>query len=171
LKNALLIAAAGLALVASGVSAEAGCFQPNMKATGQQHPVKMPMLQHAGGQSRGGSIVGLWHVSHFVDDQLFFDSFDQWFSDGNELEFANIPPATGDLCLGTWTKSGKTISLWHTGWTFNADGSSSGTMVLTESLKVKGDTFSGPFEVKFFDTDGNLVGDFSGTSTAERLGN
>lgn len=169
MKRSTLLAAAALVLTAGSFSAQAGCYQPGAKSAGLHHPVKMPQL--APGQARGGSIVGLWHASHFVDDELLFDSFDQWFSDGNELEFANIAPATGDLCLGTWTKSGKTVRLWHTGWTFNPDGSSSGTMVLTETLKVKGDTFQGPFEVKFYDVDGNLQADLTGTTTAERIGN
>jgi hypothetical protein len=61
--------------------------------------------------------------------------------------------------------------LWQTGWTFNADGSSSGTIVLTGSNKVArdGNSFKGPFDFKVFDVDGNLIGEASGTTVAERL--
>ncbi|HEX3664595.1 MAG TPA: hypothetical protein VHU23_05115 [Rhizomicrobium sp.] len=56
-------------------------------------------------------------------------------------------------------------------WTFNADGSSSGTIVLTGSNKVArdGNSFKGPFDFKVFDVDGNLIGEATGTTIAERL--
>lgn len=120
----------------------------------------------------GTGIVGLWHVVHNdPDGNLLFESFEQWHSDGTEFEFANIPPATGDICMGAWQQNGASAHLWHTGWTFNPDGSSSGTIVLTGSNKVArdGNSFKGPFDFKVFDLNGNLVGEASGMTIAERL--
>ena len=170
-RSVALTALSGAALALCAVSAQAGCYQPGGKPP--LHPVIMPseLLSKSQKPANTDSIVGLWHASHYVNGSLLFDSLDQWFGDGNEIEFANIAPATGDLCLGVWTMSGKSVSLWHTGWTFNSDGSPSGTMVLTETLKVStgGTTFKGPFDVKFYDVDGNLLQDLSGKTTAERL--
>jgi len=173
MKNILLIAAtAAIALLISGNSAKAGCYEPS----GQSKPTVLPVMPKlpAGfpAAATPGSIVGLWHTTHTVGGQLFFESFEQWHSDGTEFEFANIPPASGDICLGAWTKTSKdVIELYHVGWTFDANGNSTGTLVLTATDKVsaKGDSFSGPFTAKFFDTKGKLLKELKGETTAVRI--
>lgn len=138
--------------------------------TGARIPASM-LARNNNAPSASG-IVGLWHVVHNDSDgNLVFESFEQWHSDGTEFEFANGAPSTGDICMGAWQKNGKSAQLWHTAWTFNEDGSSSGTMVLSGSDKVAkdGNSFTGPFDVKFFDVNGNQYFEVSGTTVAERL--
>lgn len=164
----ILLAAGAIPAQACNVEAYKGAAK---HLIGPKIPASM-LARNNKNSPLGAGIVGLWHVVHNdPDGNLLFESFEQWHSDGTEFEFANIPPATGDICMGAWQQNGKSAQLWHTGWTFNSDGSSSGTMVLTGSNKVarNGNAFKGSFDVKFFDVDGNLVGEVSGTTVAERL--
>jgi hypothetical protein len=143
----------------------------------EKHPIspKIPASMLARNDKHaplGAGIVGLWHVVHNDNNgNLVFESFEQWHSDGTEFEFANGDPSVGDICMGTWQQNGKSAQLWHTGWTFNSDGSSSGTLVLTGSDKVAkdGNSFKGPFDIKLYDVDGNLLAEIPGTTVAERL--
>jgi hypothetical protein len=75
-----------------------GCFalSPAVKADPRPTPPPRPFP--------GPSIVGLWHVSLYLDPdhtQLFAETYKQWHSDGLEFESANLAP--GALCVGTWT--------------------------------------------------------------------
>jgi hypothetical protein len=166
------MAVAAILLAAGTISAQA-CDIKLYQGTGK-HGTKIPaaMLARNNHMPSASGIVGLWHVVHNDSDgNLVFESFEQWHSDGTEFEFANGAPSTGDICMGTWQKKGRSAQLWHTGWTFNPDGSSSGTMVLSGSDKVAkdGNSFKGPFDVKLFDVNGNLLFDVAGITTAERL--
>ncbi len=164
----ILLAAAAIPAQACNVEAYKGAAK---HLIGPKIPASM-LARNNKAASLGAGIVGLWHVVHYnPDGSLGFESFEQWHSDGTEFEFANIPPATGDICMGTWQQNGRGAQLWHTGWTFNEDGSSSGTMVLTGTDKVAadGNSFTGTFHVKFFDVNGNQYFKASGTTVADRL--
>jgi hypothetical protein len=168
----ILAASAAVAFFASAVSAQAGCYQPSTTAKANVIPNIPKLPGGAADASSSASIVGLWHASHTVNGQLFFESFEQWHSDGTELEFANGAPATGDICLGEWTKTGPlSIKLYHIGWTFDVKGNSTGTFILTatDTLNAKGTAFKGPFTAKFYDVKGKLLQTVSGQTTAERL--
>jgi hypothetical protein len=119
------------------------------------------------------SIVGLWHVVHTDSNGNFlFEGYDLWHSDGTEEEMANLPPATGPVCFGAWTQHGKTIQLLtHVAFTYDLNNNPTGTINLTESNKLSkdGNSYSGSFDLKQYDTNGNLVGEATGTSAAERL--
>jgi hypothetical protein len=166
---------ATILLAAGAISAQA-CDIKLYQGTGKhvaaaKIPASMLARNNKNAPSATG-IVGLWHVVHNDSDgNLVFESFEQWHSDGTEFEFANGAPSTGDICMGTWQKNGKSAQLWHTGWTFNPDGSSSGTLVLSGSDKVSkdGNSFKGPFDFKLFDVNGNQYFEVSGTTVAERL--
>jgi hypothetical protein len=182
----LTIAAMGMLLAAT--SAQAACGDP----TGSKSGVvpKLPFLvqfsdgtepssaeAHQGSESgregrHNDSIVGLWHVKYTSGGQPFFESFDQWHSDGTELENPNLPPATGPLCVGVWKQTGpRTVRLHHVGWNFDFNGNSTGTFTLDESNTVAQNerTYEGTFDYKIYDVNGNLIQEVTGTQTATRI--
>jgi hypothetical protein len=167
-----------LALAAGAVSAQASCYQPlnGKQMTASQLPamtIPFPSFSSKPNSSAVNSIVGLWHAVHKVNGGgLFFESFDLWNEDGTEIEDANIPPATGNICLGVWQSTGRTITLYHRAWTYKTDGvTPTGTLVLTATDKVElgGNRFHGPFDAKFYNTKGKLLQELQGVTTATRL--
>ena len=189
-----LFRGAGVTLAALGIlfaatSARAACGDLSGRKSGVVS--KVPFLVPSGGGSEpddaavhrgpesgreGGdnndSIVGLWHVKYTSGGQPFFESFDQWHSDGTELENPNLPPATGPLCVGVWKQTGpRTVRLHHVGWNFDFNGNSTGTFTLDESNTVapNGKTYEGTFDYKIYDVNGNLIEEVTGTQTATRI--
>ena len=63
------------------------------------------------------------------------------------------------------------MKLFHIGWTFDDSGNSAGTFTINESNRVnaQGSAYSGMFEFKVYDTDGNLVADLTGNVAATRI--
>ena len=118
------------------------------------------------------SIVGLWNVN-FVSGGVSVDQgFDQWNSDGTEILNDTPPPATGNVCLGVWTKTGPaTYKLKHPSWTFDAAGNLNGTAVIRETITLGAgaDSFQGPFTVDVFDLTGKNLMHLEGTITGLRI--
>ncbi len=173
MKRFIISAVATLAFVAGVASAQASCGDyAKLKSAGAHTmvtlpPAPMPQSKHPAGTS----IVGMWQVQYTAGGNPVFQSFEQWHSDGLEFEFADIPTIPGDICMGVWSLSGKKVSLYHTAWTFDDNGNPSGTMVLTHEDKVAKDdnTFSGTFDLKFYDLNGNLVNEIAGDLSATRI--
>lgn len=170
------IALAAIGMLLAGAGTAAACGPTGQKQTGivRNLPFFAPQNrtnQHA--IDDNSSIVGLWHLTYTDSTGAFFlESFDMWHSDGTEYETANFPPAMGNNCLGVWKQTGRrTVQLNHIGWNFNADGSSAGYFTLTETNTVsrKGDTYSGTFDYKVYDVNGNLQQEVTGTIDAKRV--
>lgn len=166
----LMIAAAALALSAASAQACNPLYAKGMQ------PLKIAPSMLARNNLNApakSSIVGLWHVVHTQSSgDLLFEGFDIWHSDGTEEEIANIPPATGPICFGVWAQNGKQVQLLiHTTFTYDLNNNPTGTIVLTETNKLSkdGNSYSGPFEFKVYDPNGNLQADITGTSKADRL--
>jgi hypothetical protein len=172
-----MIAAAALAASAGAYSAQAGCVhRTKTDSAAIGNTVKLPAVAPVRGQraSRNSdSIVGLWHVEHRLPDgSLYFESFEQYHSDGSEFEFANVNPILGDVCMGVFTPvDAKTVSLYHIGWIFDDAGNPGGTFTLEGPRKVthQGSKLKGTFDAKFYDPDGNLLEEDTGTTTGERI--
>lgn len=169
------LAAIGMLLAGVGTAA-AACGPTAQKQLGVVR--NQPFLAVPNGQSRqakdtDSSIVGLWHLIYTDSTGAFFlESFDMWHSDGTEYETANFVPAMGNNCLGVWKQVGRrTVQLNHIGWNFNADGSSAGYFTLTETNTVSraGDTYTGSFDYKVYDVNGNLQQEVTGTIAAKRI--
>ena len=83
-----------------------------------------------------------------------------------------LPPIVGNICAGVWESRGigKVVE-HHIGWTFDGNGNPSGYFTLVQDLKLgnHGTTYSGPFDQKFYDNDGNLVNELTGDMSAERF--
>jgi hypothetical protein len=79
----------------------------------------------AAAQTGNPSIVGLWRVHYFAGTVEIFQSFDQWHSDGQEFEVADLGPGT--MCQGVFRqKADGTVKLFHTGWNFDQNGNLTG---------------------------------------------
>jgi hypothetical protein len=172
MKHLLTITVAALAVAASGLSTQASCGDYSVLKSGRHFNVKMPIPPTASLKTpNGNSIVGMWLVSYTTGGNPVYQGLEQWHSDGLEWEFADIPTFAGDVCMGAWSKSGKTVNLYHTGWTFDSNGLPNGTMTLTHADKVAkdGNTFSGTFDLKFYDTDGNLLNEIAGDDNGTRI--
>ncbi len=119
------------------------------------------------------TIVGLWHDVHTASDgTLFLEGYDSWNRTGTENELGNLPPATGNLCVGVWSIKGKTVALTaHVAWLYDENNTFQGTLDITEENKVAtdGNSYTGTFEAKFFDTTGKQFMDVTGTTAAERI--
>ncbi len=121
----------------------------------------------------GATIVGLWHDVHTASDgTLFLEGYDTWNSDGTENELGNLPPAGGNLCVGAWHQNGRIVNLTsHVAWVYDLNNNYIGPLLFTEQNIVSGNGFkyTGTFDAKFFDTNGNVLHEITGTTTADRL--
>ncbi len=172
-----LIAMAAFVAVAGG-SFQAEACNPLLNKNFGKHvaPTVLPaaMLAKNNPGSRAlASIVGLWHDVHTASDgTLFLEGYDTWNQDGTENELGNLPPASGALCVGVFTRHGKTVDLTtHVAWLYDLSGDYQGTLNIVETNKVApdGNSYTGSFDAKFYDTSGMLFNEVSGTTTADRL--
>lgn len=114
-------------------------------------------------------IVGLWEVHYFHGTEQW-KTYDQWHSDGLEFEVNSIYP--GAVCQGTWIKiPHDSVKLFHVIWTFDANGVLTGHIEETQINTVSHDrnTYQGTFDQKFYDLNGNLTGEATGTLSATRI--
>ena len=166
--RSILLSAAAFALVAGTVSAEAACGVLTGARVAQ---IKLPPLKLATTPS-GDSIVGTWVTTLIVGGHPIFDTLIQWHGDGTEADNADVPPTGGNTCEGSWVSTGRrTVHRYHLGWTFDANSNPNGMFVLTEDdrLRRTGNRYTGTFDQKFYDSNGNLVNEISGDVVAKRV--
>jgi len=104
-------------------------------------------------------ITGLWKVVLVSGGATVDVGFEQWHSDGTEMLNDTPPPASGNVCLGTWEKTGpRTYSLVHPAFNFD----STGTVVVSifiERMQVMiapdGNSFTGAFTWDSYDFSGH----------------
>jgi hypothetical protein len=118
-------------------------------------------------------ITGLWKVVLVSDSKTVDVGFEQWHSDGTEMLNDTPPPASGNVCLGTWEKTGpRTYSLVHPAFNFD----STGTIVVSifiervqATIAPDGNSFTGAFTWDSYDFSGHplpgthLAGAITGT--------
>ena len=122
--------------------------------------------------ANGGSIVGLWHITFTSGGQVVDQGFDAWHADGLEVLNDTPPPATGNVCLGTYTQSNQgVVRLLHPSWTFDDTGTLNGTAIIRERVTVdpSGNAFHGTYTLDFFDLSGNNLGHYTGQVAAQRI--
>jgi hypothetical protein len=140
-------------------------------AHGQVAQIKLPPLKFAKAPNNP-SIVGFWQVSLIVGGQVALHTMKSWHEDGTEYDNADLPPTAGNVCQGVWVQTAlRKVHNVHLGWTFDSNSNPSGMFVEIEDDKVArdGNSYSGPFDQKFYDADGNLVNELSGTIEATRV--
>jgi hypothetical protein len=158
-------------------NARAGCGDPTKAVSS---PPTAWLNHSSGGQAHdqdeektSPTIVGLWHLKYTASDgSPFLESFKTWHSDGTEFENAFLPPIGGNVCFGVWKTAGHlTVKLHHVGLMFNPDGSIRATFTVDEVDSVAADnkTYSGTFDFKVFDPNGNQVAEVKGTTAGTRI--
>ena len=158
--------------VASIVAAQ-GNGAPFSAAMAEAEPARETLQpETASNNSTTGAIAGLWQITFKSGGQVVDVGFDAWHSDGTEMLNDTPAPATGNVCLGVWSQSGRSnYRLKHPSWTFDNSGNLTGTAVIREAvtLNVAKNQFSGTYTIEFFDTSGNSEGRFDGTVEATRI--
>lgn len=175
-----IIAAVAAAAYAGGAFQAQACNPLLSKNFGKiVPPVTLPAAMlaknhpHAEPGNAKNSIIGLWHDVHTASDgTLFLEGYDTWNVGGTENELGNLPPAGGELCVGAWVKHGKTINLTtHVTWLYDLNNNFVGTLNMTQqnTVAADGNSYTGTFDAKFFDPNGNQFNEITGTTTADRL--
>ncbi len=158
-RSLLLSAACALALGAGSAQAE----------TVHKIPPLNLHAPHWMTDRSSGSIVGTWQV---VFDGGIHNAFAQWNKGGTSSEIIDQVPKTGaNVQAGSWIKNDDgTVSEFLIGWTWDDKGNNlTGTFTKSETATVSGDSYSGTFEVTFYDLSGNVLFQHDGTMTATRV--
>lgn len=170
MSRSILLSAAAIALMAGSLSAQA-CNLDVIANPGQWAPqVKLPPTLRTSGKFN--SVVGVWQASLTVSGTAFLSVIETWNSDGNEFLSSDKNPIEGNLCQGVWKTVGhRGVQLHHMGWTFDTSGNPTGTLVDDTSVTLdrKFMTYSGTFDFKFYDVNGNLTKEVTGDIAATRL--
>jgi hypothetical protein len=171
-KNGLcaLTLVAGLVVLVSP-RAEAACISPEQRSGTSPVATRIAAPRtFAASQANGAvgsdasdtSIVGLWNTTFFAGDGpgIWDQAFEQWHSDGTELAVDNaVPPVLGNVCVGVWKQTGKTITLRHVTWNWDSEGRLAGTfqLLMTVAVDRRGRAFSGTYVSDSFDLAGNVI--------------
>ena len=121
------------------------------------------------------SVVGLWHVVYTTTGGAPFGVFfKEWHVDGTEFENIDHSAVIGNVCLGVWKQVGfRTVRLHHTGWTFDGSGNPTGYFTIdeTDTIAPNGMSYTGNFDFKVFDTNGEYLSgsETTGTIAASRI--
>ena len=172
-KRHLLLAATGVAAACISGAAQAGCADPRMASTASaaaQFHGFLPALADTTefrGRPDSRKIVGTWFVSYFSGGNPAGQAYIQWHSDGTEWENINFPVEGGNICMGSWKQVGRAqFARNHYGWLYT-NGALSGYFNETETTDVTNDArYTGSTHTKIYDVGGNLLVEFSGTSSA-----
>ena len=158
------------------MNAHASCADPRTLAQqGVSHQMVQAFLQRpvAGDYSDKARvddrIVGTWQVTY--TGALAGVAFIQWHSDGTEWENIDFPILGGTLCMGDWKAIGdRHVRRSHVGWLYT-NGNLSGYFTETETDEVArdGSSYAGINDAKFYDLDGNMFAEATGTAVAKRI--
>lgn len=171
--RSILLCAAAIAWMAGGVSAEASCGAPLGGKAGVLDKLPNLGISRAEAAPQGyGSIVGMWMNSIIVQGNIVATSISTWHGDGTEYDNIDAPPINGNVCQGVWESKGVgKVAEHHFGWTFDQNSNPSGYFTLEQTLKLSrsGMSYTGPFDQKFYDVNGNLLTEVTGQMSAERF--
>jgi hypothetical protein len=171
--RSILLSAAVIAWIAGSVSAQAACGSPiGTKAGVIGKPPHLNISRAEAAPQGYGSIVGMWTNSIIVGGNVVATSISTWHSDGTEFDNIDAPPIVGNICQGVWKSKGiGRVGEHHFGWTFDQNGNPSGYFTLEQTVKLgdRGMTYSGPFDQKFYDNNGNLLTEVTGEMSAVRF--
>ena len=132
------------------------------------------------------SMVGMWHVLFIAkgnegaglppDGVPVDNALSTWHSDGTEATVSSRTPATGDVCLGVWQKSGgRHYKLNHFGISFDPATDPNNPLGFANIrqdivLSHDGKTFAGTFVIQQYDQTGNLLVEIKGLLSGTRVG-
>lgn len=171
--RSILLSVAAIAWMAGSVSAEAACGAPLGGRTGVVNKLPHINVSRAEAAPEGySSIVGMWMNSIVVQGNVVASSIATWHSDGTEYDNIDAPPINGNVCQGVWESKGvRKVVEHHFGWTFDQNSNPSGYFTLEQSVKLSADgkSYTGPFDQKYYDNDGNLLTEVTGDMSAVRF--
>ena len=171
--RSIILSAAAIAWMAGSVSAQASCGDPLGGKAGVVNKLPHLNISRSEAAPQGyGSIVGMWTNSVIVGGNVVATSIATWHSDGTEFDNLDAPPIYGNICQGVWESKGVgKVQEHHFGWTFDQNSNPSGYFTLEQTLKLShnGLSYTGPFDQKFYDNDGNLLTEVTGQMSAKRF--
>jgi hypothetical protein len=171
--RSILFSTAAIALMAGSISAQAGCGAPLGGKAGVVSKFPEIRLSRAEAAPRGyGSIVGMWKNSIIVGGNVVANSITTWHSDGTQFDNIDAPPTGGNICQGVWQSDNvRRVTEHHFGWLFDANSNPAGYFTLVQSVKLSPDgmSYKGPFDQKFYDANGVLQNEVTGTMSAARF--
>ena len=115
-------------------------------------------------------IVGTWLATY---DGGVHVGYLQWQKGGTVSDMMDFPPKTGNVQLGDWSTDGRgTYTALLTGWTYDNKGANrTGYFTKTEDETLSGDSYSGTFEVIYYDLNGKITFQHDGSVAAIRIEN
>jgi len=174
--------AAGSLILLLSPRAEAACASAAAQAgfAATTAPGLAAHLNGSDDDSKGGSngsIVGLWITTFLVGQgpAIWDQGFEQWHSDGTELNVDNaVPPTLGNVCVGVYKQTGvRTYKLRHVTWNWDLSGNLTGSFLLLMTVTVDphGNTFTGSYVSDSFDLNGDIIPAFhaEGSVSGKRI--
>lgn len=152
----------------ASLASKPGVVRPHVKAV-------IPKNSHSQRPSLNAapplSIVGMWNVTFTSGGELADEGFDLWHADGTEVLNDTPPPASGNVCLGTWVQSGTTYNLKHLSWSFDENGNLNGMFIIREhvTLDSSGASYTGTYTIDGYDLTGNPNFSQDGEVVGERI--
>jgi hypothetical protein len=142
----------------------------SMNPLGSETPLT-PQVPTEAEATSDAPIAGLWNVTFTSGGQVVDQGFDLWNSDGTEILNDTPAPASGNVCLGVWTRTGQTFKLKHPSWTFDSNGNLNGTVIIREKITLdpRGQNYYGMFILNAFDLHGNPLYSVTGQISAQRI--
>ncbi|MGH9615714.1 MAG: hypothetical protein ACRD28_03150 [Acidobacteriaceae bacterium] len=145
-----------------------------------------------GDEDRGPSIVGMWHVIFTAKTQngetiptaggaVIDNSVVVWHRDGTEIMNSSRSAQDGNFCLGVWERTGqRSYLLNHIPWQGNVydptapvgsvGNPQAGAQIIERvQLSPDGNSYSGTFNLRAYDTSGNVYVWFTGVLSAKRI--
>ena len=169
----IAVLAAGAMMATAPTAAACGQYGQTQPGVLRQAPMFPAVAGQAEVDDSHRGMVGLWYVQ-YTDSHgnPFYVAFDMWHADGTEWETSFGDPRQGNYCLGVWKQVGpRTVKLSHVAWVYNSDGSPAGyfTLAETDTINRKGDSYTGTFDYKQYDPNGNFQYEITGSQAATRF--
>ena len=139
----------------------------------------------------GAAIVGMWHVIFTAQTQngqnipgagaVIDNAVVVWHPDGTEIMNSARSAQDGNFCLGVWKRTKeRTYLLNHIPWQGNVfdptapqgtiGAAQAGAQIIEEvTLQPDGNSYSGTFTLRAYDTSGNVYVWFTGKLSATRI--
>jgi hypothetical protein len=176
-------------MFAAGARAQCGSVPPQVAALApglgaMQRPAiiwpealsqQAESIQAQGEDASDAPIIGMWKATYVSGGMTVDVGFEQWHSDGTEILNDTPPPASGNVCLGAWEKTGpRTYSLVHPAFNFNSAGTAVVSIFIEReqvTVTPDGNSFTGTFTWDSYDFAGHpLPGThLAGTVAGKRI--
>ena len=131
--------------------------------------------------SEGNAVItGLWRFTFVAkgnasipDGAVLDTGYATWHADGTEIMNSSRPPISGNFCMGVWKQIKRnTFKLNHfaMGWDPSGTAFIGPTNVrAVVTVDRSGNSYSGPFTVTQYDTNGNVIAQVFGVVAAQRI--